>query len=96
MAFARLVTHYWRHTAWLEDGTLLRDVSNLAGIPGVLVQGRLDVSSPMDIAYELAQEWRRSELVLIDDAGHGFGRARLAETLVAATDLATRCINQVR
>jgi hypothetical protein len=23
MAFARLVTHYWRHAAWLEDGALM-------------------------------------------------------------------------
>ncbi len=33
MAFARLVTHYWHHVAWLEDGALLRDAERLAGIP---------------------------------------------------------------
>ena len=24
MTFARLVTHYWRHAAWLEEGALIR------------------------------------------------------------------------
>src|SRR5690606_4536939 len=37
MAFARIVTHYFRHRAWLEDGQLIRDAGRLAGIPGVLI-----------------------------------------------------------
>ena len=61
MAFARLVTHYWRHAAWLEDGMLLRDARNLAGIPGVLVHGRLDVSGPPDVAWKLARAWPDGE-----------------------------------
>jgi len=86
MAFARLVTHYWRHAAWFEDGALLRDASNLAGVPGVLVNGRLDVSGPPDIAWQLAQAWPGCELVLVDEAGHGAGHPGMAEVLRAATD----------
>jgi proline iminopeptidase len=37
--FARLVTHYRRHAAWLEDGALLRDIDKLTGIPGMLIHG---------------------------------------------------------
>src|SRR2546422_1884754 len=48
MAFARIVTHYWHHAAWLENGSLLRDVGRLAGIPAVLIHGRIDLSSPID------------------------------------------------
>lgn len=86
MAFARLVTHYWRHAAFLEDGALLRDAAKLAGIPGVLVHGRLDVSSPLDVAWELSRAWPGSELVIVDDAGHSAGDPGMAEALVAATD----------
>ncbi|WP_020577942.1 prolyl aminopeptidase [Actinopolymorpha alba] len=86
MAFARLVTHYWRHAAWLEDGSLLRDAPKLTSIPGVLVHGRLDVSGPPDIAWKLAQAWPDSELVLIDEAGHGSGYPGMGETLLAAID----------
>ncbi|MCO5998242.1 prolyl aminopeptidase [Actinoallomurus rhizosphaericola] len=84
MCFARLVTHYWRHAGFLEDGALLRDAGRLAGIPGVLIHGRLDVSSPLQAAWELAQVWPDGELVVVDDAGHGGGGMR--DAIVAATD----------
>jgi proline iminopeptidase len=85
MAFARLVTHYWCHAAWLEDGVLLRDAPKLAGSPGVMVHGRLDVSSPLDIAWHLAHAWPDGDLVIVD-AGHSVDDSAMAEALVAATD----------
>ena len=86
LVFARLVTHYWRHAAWLEDGELLRGAERLAGIPGVLVHGRRDVSGPPDIAWHLARAWPGSTLVLVDGAGHGAGHSGMSEAVVAATD----------
>lgn len=84
MVFARLVTHYWRHAAWLEDGVLLRDAGKLAGIPGVLVHGCMDISGPPDIAWHLAKAWPDAQLILVDDAGHGTGYPGMAESLLAA------------
>ncbi|GAA4726398.1 prolyl aminopeptidase [Phytohabitans rumicis] len=86
MVFARLVTHYWRHDAWLDDDEVLRDAKRLAGIPGVLVHGRMDVSSPLDDAWELSQAWPDAQLVVVDDAGHGAGHPGLAQSLRAAVD----------
>lgn len=86
MTFARLVTHYWRHAAWLEEGQLLRDAGRLAGIPGVLVHGRLDLGSPPDVAWALSRAWPGSELTLIDQAGHGAGDAATTEVLIQSTD----------
>jgi proline iminopeptidase len=86
LAFARLVTHYWRHAAWLEDGVLLREAHRLTGIPGVLIQGRLDVSGPPDVAWQLSQTWPEAEFALIDQAGHGAGGPGVNEQLVAATN----------
>jgi len=86
LGFARLVTHYWRHAAWLEDGQLLREASKLAGIPGAMIQGRLDVSGPPDVAWELAQVWPDSELVLVGDAGHGASCAGTRQALITATN----------
>jgi proline iminopeptidase len=73
LQFARLVTHYWRNAAFLEDGELLRDIERLHGIPGVMIHGRYDISGPLDIAWNLHQNWPGSELLVIDDAGHGGG-----------------------
>ena len=85
MCFARIVTHYWSHAAFLEDGQLLRDVHRLAGISGVLVHGRLDISSPPDTAWQLARVWPAAELVLVDDAGHGAGHPSTLDAILEAT-----------
>jgi proline iminopeptidase len=85
LAFARLVTHYWRHACFLEDGQLLRDVTRLAGIPGSLVHGRHDLSSPLDVPWELHRRWPDSELVIVGEGRHSGGHGML-EALRAATD----------
>ncbi|MGW6932828.1 prolyl aminopeptidase [Lentzea sp. NPDC054927] len=84
LAFARLVTHYWSHGCFLEEGQLLRDVERLHGIPAVLVHGRYDVSGPLSTAWALHRAWPGSELVVLDDTGHGGGS--MAAAIVAATD----------
>ena len=84
-AFARIVTHYTRNYAWLEDGVLLRNASVLADTPAVLVNGRFDFQAPLGNAWELQRVWPRAELVVVDDAGHG-GSESLDRELVGATD----------
>jgi proline iminopeptidase len=84
LCFARLVTHYWRHAAWLEEGRLLRDAERLIGIPGALIHGALDFSSPLDIAWQLAQVWSDCELVVVTDEGHD-GGASMTERISSAT-----------
>jgi proline iminopeptidase len=84
LAFARVVTHYWSNGCFLEDGQLLRDIDRLDGIPGVLIHGRYDVSGPLDIAWILHKAWPGSELVVIEDEGHGGDG--MNDAIVAATD----------
>ena len=86
MAFARLVTHYVRHNAWLEDGRLLRDAGSLADIPGIMVNGRFDFQAPIANAWELNRVWPRAELVIVDDAGHAANNPGLSQELIRATD----------
>jgi proline iminopeptidase len=85
LAFARIVTHYFHHRAWLEDDALLRDATRLAAIPGVLVHGRLDLGSPLVNAWELARAWPAGELVVVG-AGHLNTDHGMSEAVVAATD----------
>ncbi|WP_010467983.1 prolyl aminopeptidase [Streptomyces sudanensis] len=70
LAMVRICAHYFSHGAWLEEGALLRDAHRLAGIPGVLVHGRLDLSSPLTTAWELARAWPDAELTVVADSGH--------------------------
>ncbi|MFC9872563.1 alpha/beta hydrolase family protein [Nocardia salmonicida] len=57
MAFVQICTHYFAHAAWLDEGVLLREAGRLAGIPGELIHGRLDLSAPLETAWELARAW---------------------------------------
>jgi proline iminopeptidase len=86
LAFARIVTHYIRHNAWLEDGSLLRNAGVLAAIPGVMINGRFDFQAPIGNAWELKRAWPRAELVIVDEAGHAADNAGIAEEIVRATD----------
>ena len=86
LGFARLVTHYWRHRAWLEDEALVRDAGRLAGIPGIMIHGRLDIGGPLVTPWRLKQNWPGSELVVVSEAGHDARDPGMAESIVAATD----------
>lgn len=88
LRFARLVTHYWRNAAFLEDNQLLRDAPSLNGIPGVLIHGRYDVSGPLETAWRLSQRWTTGHLQVIDDAGHGGGDTFPAVIVDALTKFA--------
>jgi proline iminopeptidase len=85
LAFARIVTHYFRNGSWLDGGALLKDMPALGGTPAVLVQGVLDLGNLLGTPWELARAWPGSQLVMMDDAGHD-GGSSLSEALVGATD----------
>jgi len=70
-------------TAWLEEGQLLRDASRLAGIPGVMLHGQLDIGGPVDVPWLLAQAWPDVELHVIGEAGHQ-GNQRMKELILEA------------
>lgn len=84
-ALVRLASHYFAHGAWLDEGQLLRDAGRLAGIPGVLLHGRHDLSSPYGTAWELAQVWPDARLTVVDDAGHK-GSDTMRELVTGALD----------
>jgi proline iminopeptidase len=64
---------------------VLRDAGRLAGIPGVLIHGRQDLSCPVETAWELSRAWPDAELIVLDGSGHG-GSDEMRESLLAALD----------
>jgi proline iminopeptidase len=86
MAFARIVTHYFRNRAFLEDGQLLRDAHRLAGIRGALIHGRRDLGTPLSTVEQLAQVWPDADLAVIEEAGHEVRTPGMIEAIVAAID----------
>ncbi|HIC79805.1 MAG TPA: prolyl aminopeptidase [Kiloniellaceae bacterium] len=86
LARTRIITHYFHHNAWLEEGALLRGAAQLAGTPGAVVQGRLDLEAPPLTAWELARAWPDAELHMVASAGHSHADPGLSETIIAVTD----------
>ncbi|MFD0273135.1 prolyl aminopeptidase [Kitasatospora sp. NPDC127111] len=85
MAFTRITAHYFSHDAFLEDGRLLRDAGRLAGIPGVLIHGALDLGSPLATAWELAKAWPDAELTVVRESGHT-GSPVMRDAILAALE----------
>jgi proline iminopeptidase len=85
LAFVRICTHYFSHAAWLEEGAILRDAGRLAGIPGALIHGRLDLGGPLDTAWLLARAWPDATLHAIADSGHT-GSTAMRDAIAAAAD----------
>lgn len=83
IALVRICSHYFAHGAWLEEGELLRGAHRLAGIPGALIHGRLDMGSPLVTAWELSRAWPGAELTVVEEAGHMGGRATMGHVLGA-------------
>jgi proline iminopeptidase len=70
LAFVRICTHFFAHGAWLEEGVLLREAGRLAGIPAVLIHGRLDLGGPLRTAWDLHRAWPGSDLIVVEEGGH--------------------------
>ncbi|HEX4813515.1 MAG TPA: prolyl aminopeptidase [Nonomuraea sp.] len=90
LALTRVCAHYFSNGAWLEEGELLRKSGRLAGIPGVLIHGRLDLGGPPETAWELARAWPDARLVMIEDSGHTGSETMRKEIHAALDALAAR------
>jgi proline iminopeptidase len=85
LALVRICARYYSNAAWLEEGVLVREAGRLAGIPGVLIHGRRDMSCPLGYAWNLSRAWPGSELRVIEDAGH-LGTDATAAALLETLD----------
>ena len=83
LAFVRICSHYFARGGFLDDGVLIREAGRLAGIPGILIHGRVDLGGPVITAWELARAWPGAELIVIGDSGHT-GSTAMQDALDAA------------
>jgi proline iminopeptidase len=89
LAMVRICAHYFSNDVFLPDGILIRQAGMLAGIPGQLVHGRVDVSGPAITPWDLANAWPGAELHIVEDAGHTGSEAMRQVTREAAGRLYT-------
>jgi proline iminopeptidase len=86
VAFARIENHFFTNRGWFEPGQLIRDADKLAGVPGVIVQGRYDMCTPVFTAWDLHRAWPEAQFTIVPDAGHAFDEPGILSALIDATD----------
>ncbi|XP_069125991.1 probable proline iminopeptidase [Argopecten irradians] len=85
--FARIETHYFVHGGWFySDDQILQDVGKIRHIPATIIQGRYDVTCPMEAAWLLHKKWPEADFHVIPDAGHSAKEPGILHQLMEATD----------
>jgi proline iminopeptidase len=86
LAFARIECHYFVNRGFFEsDDQLIANAHRIADIPGVIVQGRYDVVTPMRTAWDLHRAWPKGELRIAQDAGHAMTEPGIVHEIVSAS-----------
>ncbi len=87
IAFASIECHYFQHKGFFaHDGALLDGMSTISHLPGAIIQGRYDVVTPPDTAYELAGRWPKASFEIVQAAGHATSEPGITAALVDATN----------
>jgi len=62
--------HYFQNDCFMKPNQLVAEAGKLAGIPGIIVQGRYDLLCPPATSHALAARWREAEIRFVEGAGH--------------------------
>jgi len=76
--------HYFSNACFMQPGQLLDGAGALAGIPGIIVQGRYDLLCPPATAHALASAWPDAEVRTIAAAGHSLYDPGIRDAVVKA------------
>lgn len=77
LARARICTHFF-------VGDAIRIEQTPISVPGVIINGRLDLQCPLAGAMELHDLWEGSELVIVEGAGHSVGDDGMGAAITVA------------
>ena len=82
--------HYFHNDCFMKPGQLLADAGKLAGIPGLIVQGRYDLLCPPATSHALQAVWPGAEVRMVEGAGHSLYDPGIRDAVMKAiADLAS-------
>ena len=83
--------HYLQNDCFMTPNQLLEETEKLAGIPGIIVQGRYDLLCPPATSHALAARWPESEVRFVEGAGHSLYDPGVRDAVMRAiADLASK------
>lgn len=78
--------HYFMNDCFMAPGQLLANAGKLAGIRGIVVQGRYDLLCPPSTAHALLKFWPGATLRMVQAAGHTLYDPGVRDAVIAAID----------
>ena len=83
--------HYFANDCFMRPNQLMQEAGKLAGIPGIIVQGRYDLLCPPKTSHALAKVWREAEIRIVEGAGHTLYDPGVRDAVMKAiADMASR------
>ncbi len=86
LAFARIENHYFFNDGFMTEGQLIDNAGRLRDIPGIIVQGRYDIATPVKTAWDLHRAWPEAEFHPGAGRWPRLQRAGILDQLLLATD----------
>lgn len=82
--------HYFQNDCFMDPGQLLSNAGNLAGIRGLVVQGRYDLLCPPSTSHALLKAWPDAALRMVETAGHSLYDPGVRDAVIAAIEEISR------
>ena len=83
--------HYFQNDCFMKPNQLMAEAGKLAGIPGIIVQGRYDLLCPPATSHALAAAWPEAEIRIVEGAGHSLYDPGVRDAVMKAiADMASR------
>ena len=83
-SLALLENYYTANRCFLEEGQLLKHAGKLKNMPVFIVNGRYDMICPPITAYKLHKKLPKSQLIIVEKAGHSTFEPGIRAALVKA------------
>jgi proline iminopeptidase len=83
-AFSLLENYYMANGCFLKEGQLIQEANKIKDIPLIMVNGRYDMICPPITAYKLHQILPKSQLNIVEGAGHWMGDKPIEQALLRA------------
>jgi proline iminopeptidase len=83
--------HYFQNDCFMRPNQLMAEAGKLAGIPGIIVQGRYDLLCPPATSHALAAVWPGAKIRFVEGAGHQLYDPGVRDAVMKAiADVASR------
>ncbi len=92
---AKISCHYFTQQCFLPADYLINNISKLADIPAIILQGRFDMMCQMAVADALVQAWANAELQILPNAGHSAFDEQVIDGFCQASNSMAKFLNEL-